>query len=39
MDLNKLADALIPDSDVKPLEYYEEKYDKIPLTNSQRKKK
>ena len=26
MDLNKLADALIPDADVKPLEYYEEKY-------------
>ncbi len=30
MDLIKLADALIPDSDVKPLEYYEEKY---PLRN------
>ncbi len=26
MDLNKLADALIPDTDVKPLAYYEEKY-------------
>ena len=26
MDLNKLADALIPDENVKPLEYYEEKY-------------
>ncbi len=26
MDLNKLADALIPDKNVKPLEYYEEKY-------------
>jgi len=26
MDWNKLADALIPDADVKPLEYYEEKY-------------
>ncbi len=26
MDLNKLADALIPDKDVKPLEYYEERY-------------
>ena len=30
MDFNKLADALIPDEDVKPLEYYEEKY---PLRN------
>ena len=30
MDLIKLADALIPDKDVKPLEYYEEKY---PLRN------
>ena len=30
MDLNKLADALIPDENVKPLEYYEEKY---PLRN------
>ncbi len=26
MDLNKLADALIPDKDVKPLAYYEKKY-------------
>jgi len=26
MDLNKLAEALIPDENVKPLEYYEEKY-------------
>lgn len=26
MDLNKLADALIPDENVKPLEYYENKY-------------
>ncbi len=26
MDLNKLADALIPDKNVKPLAYYEEKY-------------
>ena len=26
MDLNKLADALIPDENVKPLAYYEEKY-------------
>ncbi len=26
MDLNKLADALIPDTEVKPLAYYEEKY-------------
>lgn len=26
MDLNKLADALISDKNVKPLEYYEEKY-------------
>ncbi len=26
MDLNKLADALIPDENVKPLNYYEEKY-------------
>lgn len=26
MDLNKLADALIPDENVKPLSYYEEKY-------------
>jgi glutamyl-tRNA synthetase len=26
MDLNKLADALIPDANVKPLEYYEELY-------------
>ncbi len=26
MDLNKLADALIPDKNVKTLEYYEEKY-------------
>ncbi len=26
MDLQKLADALIPDKDVKPLAYYEEKY-------------
>ena len=26
MDLNKLADALIPDGDVKPLDYYETKY-------------
>ncbi len=26
MDLNKLADALIPDADVKPLAYYEERY-------------
>ena len=26
MDLNKLANALIPDENVKPLEYYEEKY-------------
>ena len=26
MDLNKLADALIPDENVKPLEYYEELY-------------
>ena len=26
MDLNKLADALIPDENVKPLEYYEERY-------------
>ncbi len=30
MDLMKLADALIPDENVKPLEYYEEKY---PLRN------
>ena len=30
MDLIKLADALIPDEDVKPLDYYEEKY---PLRN------
>ena len=30
MDLIKLADALIPDKDVKPLDYYEEKY---PLRN------
>ena len=30
MDLIKLADALIPDENVKPLEYYEEKY---PLRN------
>ena len=30
MDLIKLADALIPDSDIKSLEYYEEKY---PLRN------
>ncbi len=26
MDLNKLADALIPDENVKPLAYYEERY-------------
>ena len=26
MDLNKLAEALIPDESVKPLEYYEELY-------------
>ncbi len=26
MDLQKLADALIPDADIKPLSYYEEKY-------------
>ena len=26
MDLNKLADALIPDKDLKPLEYYEQTY-------------
>ena len=26
MDLNKLANALIPDENVKPLEYYEERY-------------
>ena len=26
MDLIKLADALIPDENVKPLAYYEEKY-------------
>ncbi|MBQ8657993.1 MAG: glutamate--tRNA ligase [Clostridia bacterium] len=26
MDLNKLADALIPDENVKPLSYYEERY-------------
>ena len=26
MDLNKLADALIPDGNVKPLEYYENAY-------------
>ncbi len=26
MDLNKLADALIPDADIKPLTYYEERY-------------
>ncbi len=26
MDLNKLADALIPDENVKPLDYYEAKY-------------
>ena len=26
MDLNKLADALIPDENVKPLDYYESKY-------------
>lgn len=26
MDLNQLADILIPDKNVKPLEYYEEKY-------------
>ena len=26
MDLNKLADALIPDENVKPLDYYEQKY-------------
>ncbi|MBP3434462.1 MAG: glutamate--tRNA ligase [Clostridia bacterium] len=26
MDLNKLADALIPDGNVKPLEYYEQRY-------------
>ncbi len=26
MDLNKLADVLIPDEDLKPLAYYEEKY-------------
>ena len=26
MDWNKLADALIPDENVKPLEYYEERY-------------
>lgn len=30
MDLNRLADVLIPDRDVKPIEYYEEKY---PLRN------
>ncbi len=30
MDLNKLANALIPDENVKPLEYYEERY---PLRN------
>ena len=30
MDLNKLADALIPDENVKPLDYYEERY---PLRN------
>ncbi len=30
MDLNKLADALIKDENIKPLEYYEEKY---PLRN------
>ena len=26
MDLNKLADALIPDENVKPLDYYEAAY-------------
>lgn len=26
MDLNKLADALVPDENVKPLEYYEKRY-------------
>ena len=26
MDLNKLAEALIPDENVKPLEYYEAQY-------------
>ena len=26
MDLNKLADALIPDENIKPLEYYETRY-------------
>ncbi len=31
MDLNKLADALIPDENVKPLSYYEELYPERPL--------
>ena len=26
MDLNKLADALIPDENIKPLDYYETRY-------------
>ena len=33
MDLNKLANALIPDENVKPLEYYEEKYPLRDLPN------
>lgn len=33
MDLNKLANALIPDENVKPLEYYEEKYPERDLPN------
>ena len=32
MDLNKLADALIPDENVKPLDYYESKYPARNLT-------
>ena len=31
MDLNRLADALIPDEKVKPLSYYEELYPERPL--------
>ncbi|MBO5782871.1 MAG: glutamate--tRNA ligase, partial [Clostridia bacterium] len=31
MNLNQLADALIPDENVKPLQYYEEKYPLRPL--------
>ena len=33
MDLNKLANALIPDENVKPLEYYEERYPLRDLPN------